>query len=210
MKCTAILLVFCALQLFSQTKSGEGPTIPNLPDVNPQILKLAIEDQWDRGNDMFGQGKAAPPKDIDWKSVNEHDEQRHAEVHKLVNANQLKSGKDYYFAALIFQHSTKADDLMFGHVLAMTAVSKGDVPAKWMAAATLDRYLNALGQPQVFGTQFHCDQAKGWTLEPYDRQALSDSERALWSVNSLADQERMLKDMQNGVSGGPTPFRSCK
>lgn len=211
MKNIVILILFCALRpLSSQTKVEEGPTIPSLPDVNPQILKLVIEDQWDRGNDMFGQSKPTTPTGIDWKRVSERDEERHGEVHKLLSANQLKSARDYYFAALIFQHSTRADDLMFGHVLAMTAVSKGDASAKWMAAATLDRYLNALGQPQVFGTQFHCDQGKGWTLEPYNRQTLSDAERALWSVNSVADQERMLRDMQNGVSGGPTQVRTCK
>jgi hypothetical protein len=31
-----------------------SPTIPNEADVNPELLKLVILDQWDRGSDMFG------------------------------------------------------------------------------------------------------------------------------------------------------------
>jgi hypothetical protein len=31
-----------------------SPTIPNETDVNPELLKLVILDQWDRGSDMFG------------------------------------------------------------------------------------------------------------------------------------------------------------
>ena len=211
MKLTSILLVLCAVQpFFSQNKPAQKPTIPNLPDVNPQLLQLVIDDQWDRGNDMFGQSGPAAPREIDWKRVRERDEQRHAEVHKLVQANQLRSGRDFYFAAIIFQHSDKADDLMLGHVLAMTAVAKGYANAKWMAAATLDRYLNTIRQPQIFGTQFHCLKGAARTMDPYDRNVLSDSERALWDVAPLADQEQMLKNMQDGQGSRHNPTKDCR
>ena len=29
------------------------PTVPDLPGVNPEILTLVVQDQWDRGVDMF-------------------------------------------------------------------------------------------------------------------------------------------------------------
>ena len=34
--------------------SALRPTFPKLPDANPEMVEIAIEDQWDRGNDMFG------------------------------------------------------------------------------------------------------------------------------------------------------------
>jgi hypothetical protein len=36
----------------------------------------------------------------------------------------------------------------------MVAVAKGHPNSRWIAAATLDRYLMAAGQSQVFGTQY--------------------------------------------------------
>lgn len=45
------------------------PTVPNLPDANPEVLQLAIQDQWDRGNDMFGGGKPIPPRTCTARAV---------------------------------------------------------------------------------------------------------------------------------------------
>jgi hypothetical protein len=38
---------------------------------------------------------------------------------------------------------------------------KSDLDARWIAAATLDRYLQRIGQPQVFGTQFSSTMENG-------------------------------------------------
>ena len=38
------------------------------------------------------------------------------------------------------------------HTLAMVAVARGDADARWIGAATLDRYLQAIGRPQVYRT----------------------------------------------------------
>jgi hypothetical protein len=53
-----------------------------------------------------------------------------------------------------------------------TAIGRGDVDARWLAAATLDRFLQRLGQPQVLGTQFSSkmeNRQQTWTMEPYNR-----------------------------------------
>ena len=44
--------LFALSVLVAQTPNS--PTIPNEADVNPELLKLVILDQWDRGSDMFG------------------------------------------------------------------------------------------------------------------------------------------------------------
>jgi len=36
----------------------------------------------------------------------------------------------------------------------LVAAAKGDQGAAWIAAATLDRYLQSVRQPQIYGTQF--------------------------------------------------------
>ena len=99
----------------------------------------------------------------------------------------------------MFQHSGTPDSLALAHVLAMTAVSKGQATAKWLAAATLDRYLQSVKAPQLFGTQFTGGpEASSWTMEPYDRKVLADSVRASWCVVPQAEQDRILRDLQHG------------
>jgi hypothetical protein len=190
--------------------STAGPTIPPLKNVNPEVLKLVVEDQWDRGNDMFGKGQVKAQKDIDWKVVAAHDNVRHQEIRELLAAGKLKTSSDYNYASLIFQHSGDPSDLMLAHLLSSTSVSMGG-NGKWMMAATLDRYLHSIKQPQIFGTQFFStDGDHTWTMEPYNRSTLTDAERALWCVVPLAEQEKVLDSMQKGNGRASTSIEGCK
>jgi hypothetical protein len=208
--CLLTVLARCAPSLSQQVVIADSPTVPNLADVKPQILQLVIQDQWDRGYDMFGGKPRANAGAIDWKSVSERDDARHAEAQKLLSQGAVETGREYFFVALLFQHSAKPEELMLAHVLAVTAVGKGNVRAKWMAAATMDRYLQSIKQPQVFGTQFLKDEKGIWTMEPYARTTISDALRAQWCVVSLAEQEMVLKAYQNGNEGRPTSTPDCK
>lgn len=194
--------------LAQQTASKQSPTIPNLPDVKPEVLDLVVQDQWDRCNDMFGEKHRVDSCTIK-PSIVEHDAARHAKAKELLAQGRIESGREYFFMALLFQHSGDPDELMLAHVLAITAASKGFSHAKWMAAATMDRYLQTIHQPQIFGTQFKLT-AGQWTMEPYSRNAISDALRAEWCVISLADQERVLKAYQQGSANTSTTTPDCK
>ncbi len=181
-----------------------------MPDANPEILRLLLEDQWDRGVDMFGAGQVRAPETLDWKAIEARDTARQLSAHRLLAAGGLKSGTDFWFAALVFQHSSSPTDLMLAHVLAATAVAKGNRNAKWLSAATLDRYLHRTRQPQVFGTQFETGPDGRWTMEPYSTVTLSDAERALWCVVPLAEQQRILEDVRRGKPLAPTTTGDCQ
>lgn len=113
-------------------------------------------------------------------------------VHNLLEQGKLESGRDYFFGALVCQHSGEDAGFLFAHVLAVTAAAKGNASAKWLAAATLDRYLQTIKQPQVFGTQFR-QQDGHWTMEPYNRTEFSDAIRALWYVVPVEQQGAMWR-----------------
>jgi hypothetical protein len=192
------VLLFLALAvqpLFFQdnvTKQSVA-TVPNLPDVNPQLLQLAIQDQSDRGNDLFSGKQLKTPPNL---NVPKRDAERQAEVRALLAGGKVNTGRDYYFAALIFQHSETSENLLLAHILAITSVAKGDKSGGWLSAATLDRYLWSIKHPQVFGTQYQTGSDNKETMEPYDRIAISDKIRAVWGLNSLAEQEKDLHDSQ--------------
>ena len=130
---------------------------------------------------------------VDWKAVTGTDSDRREQTRKLLDAGSLHTGKDYEEAAFVFQHGSKPDDYLLAHTLAMVAVSKGDATAIWIAAATLDRYLETTGQKQVFGTQYSSDPQHHWTQEPYQRELISDSLRQQLGVPSQAIQSEQLK-----------------
>ena len=204
-------LTFCVpslRMLAQQVPSKQSPTIPSLPDVKPEVLDLVAQDQWDRCNDMFGEKHQIESCTIK-PSIVEHDSIRHAKAKELLAQGRIESGREYFFVALLFQHSDNPDELMLAHVLAITAANKGFSHAKWMAAATMDRYLHTINQPQIFGTQFKMA-AGQWTMEPYSRNAISDALRTQWCVISLADQEKVLKAYQQGSTNTSTTTPDCK
>lgn len=115
------------------------------PADNEELSRLYTEDQADR---MPKDGK------IDWKTVGPRDAKRLARVHEMYQANQLATGADYYHTAMVLQHSHVANDFMLAHELCVVAIGKGEERAKWLAAASEDRFLMNIGRPQRFGTQY--------------------------------------------------------
>lgn len=86
--------------------------------------------------------------------MEKHDRERRVRVHQLLDAGSVKTGQDYWFAALIFQHGEKPEDYLLAHALALTAAYKGNRNGRWLAAASLDRYLLSISRKQTYGTQF--------------------------------------------------------
>ena len=192
-------------------QSQEKPTIPNLPDVNHELLEIVVADQWDRGMDMFSGRQVKAPESLDWQQISARDVERKKAVRSLLGSGEIKSGREFQFAALVFQHSADSADLHTAHILATTAVAKGNPHARWLAAASLDRLLWNLDRPQVFGTQFKQDAGTNkWTMDPYDRESIPDTVRAAWCVVGSTEQARILKSLEAGAGNPSTSVPDCK
>lgn len=113
----------------------------------------------------------------------------------------LATAEDYYHAAMIFQHGEVLEEIWQAHVLALEAAELGSTPARWMAAAALDRWLMMQGQPQRYGTQFVPDGTRYrlWDVDP----ATSDADRTAWDVPTLAHQARRAEHMTRTVPQPP-------
>lgn len=139
---------------------------------------------------IFGADQAdRQTADIDWSIVGPADDKRRARTEELLGSGALQSGDDYYHAAFIFQHGAEPDDYLKAHLLATIAVARGRPDAVWIASATLDRYLQAIGKPQVLGTQYSTPADGPTTQEPYDRALISDAMRKALHVPSIDEQE---------------------
>ncbi len=137
---------------------------------------------------------------IDWPVVREADRARRVRTQALLDTGQLHSADDFYHAAFVFQHGDLAEDCLKAHALAVVAAARGKPEAAWIAAATLDRYLQRIGQPQIYGTQYLSHGDNVWTQEPYRRDLLSDAVRDATGVPPIARQEEKLKKL-----GHPAP-----
>lgn len=136
---------------------------------------------------------------IDVLAMVEGDRLRRAQTQALIDTGKLNSADDYYHAAFVFQHGDLAEDCLKAHALAVVAAAKGKSEAAWIAAATLDRYLQRIGQPQIYGTQFLRNDGEAWTQEPYRKDLLSDAIRQASGVQTIAKQHAQLEEMTHKV-----------
>jgi hypothetical protein len=166
-----------------------------------RVHQLEVEDQSEN------------PGNISAAKYYRHGDARRAEVRKLLEEGKLTSGEDFSDAALIFQHGQTPEEFLFAHVLAVEALIRGGSADKWLAAATLDRYLQAVNRPQIFGTQYPGDKAAGntpkpqvdphvmniqRTQQPYDAKLLPESVRQDFCVPDVSQQEKNLAIFNTG------------
>lgn len=146
-----------------------------LGSSNSELALMVEEDQFDRTE----QRKANP-------EVETQDARRLRQAKKFVKEGKVKTALDYYHAALIFQHGKQAAEYKQAHDLALKALELDpDLrDARWLAAASMDRWLWARGKAQIYGTQMQKVNGK-WTRAPFDEQAVSDSDRRKMNVPIL-------------------------
>jgi hypothetical protein len=120
----------------------------------------------------------------------QRDATRRERVLQMYRSGELRFAKDFYHAAMILQHSDVPEHYLLAHELSVTAVFEhGEEDetwidkAKWLAAASEDRFLRAIDRPQGFGTQYRSDDVE-YRLEPMDAQ-VTDGLRSRWKVPSL-------------------------
>lgn len=165
--------------VFEDWRAEQTYSLDDDAPSNPEMKRIFDEDQNDR--------KSWP--NIDWSAVSKADAARRTATMKLLNAGALRSGEDFEWAANVFQHGSDPNDFLLAHTLAIVAIRKGYADGTWIAAATLDRYLQSIKQPQIYGTQFLNPDNKATTQEPYNSTLISDALRRLLGVPDLAAQQ---------------------
>jgi len=160
-------------------------------EVSGELARMFAEDQGDRTPQSAGP--------IDWNVVGPRDSVRLARVKQMCRSQRLSTGMDHYHAAMILQHAHEPDDYLLAHELCIVAVGKGVEQAKWLAAASEDRYLMNIGRPQRFGTQYRIDGTDGkWSL--YDvGEGMADGVRRDFNVPPLYEAQEYAEKMNAEV-----------
>jgi hypothetical protein len=177
----ATALILFALPLLAQDSTTRRPLANN-----PELEQLYRDDQAERTG-----GKKPGP------DAPQRDQERLRRVAAIVDAGTAQTGDDYFHAAQVYNHGAAPEELLRGHVLAVLAAAKGNVQARFLSAASLDRYLRETGRAQVFGTQYTM-QGSTATMGLYDR-SMSDALRAEFDVPSLKEQEARLAELNKRI-----------
>lgn len=132
---------------------------------------------------------------INWEELYAEDSSRRESVLSILQASGIRTARDYFHAAMIFQHGDSPDDVRLAHSFATIAASLDPyLPnANWLKAATWDRLLLNFDQPQWYGTQFVRDSEGKLTLYTMEPDVISDEQRAAWSVPTVAESLERLE-----------------
>lgn len=166
-------------------------------ESNADLKKIVEEDQAAR----------TVQSKTDWKPISRTDADRRLLVRKMIDSGQLHTAEDYRGAALVFQHGSQPDDYLLAHSLAVIAASKGDKTGTWLAAATLDRYLQSKKQPQIYGTQFSFTDNTPASQEPYNKTLITDELRKQLGVSTLAEQQVQRKQLESSRPAHAAPSK---
>lgn len=131
----------------------------------------------------------------DWHEMEKNDLTRQARVRELLDSGAVVTGRDYFHAAMVYQHAQGADGVQVAHELAMIGACLGDKSSRWLAAASYDRMLMNLDRPQRFGTQYRSDEHGVTRLYQYSG-GVTDAMRAALNVPSLQKAKEREKEMQ--------------
>jgi hypothetical protein len=153
--------------------------------MNKELRSLYEADKGERANQ---------PKvnTIEYKAMRDRDRERRERAMEMVAENELNTAEDYYHAAHIMNHGDTIDDAKNAHVLALRSSELGYQPARWLAAASYDRWQMYQGKPQRYGTNYVYDgrEDRLWDVDP----ETTDEERAKWNVPPLAEQLRKARE----------------
>lgn len=184
------VMTCCFLLVRAQSPEIENKVRPG----DNEIHRLRVADQ-DERRGIMKKSKS------EWDQMAQHDVARRKRALEIYRSGSLKTGGDFFDAALILQHGDKPDDYLLAHVLCTIAIAKGNnADARWLSAATLDRYLQAIQQKQIFGTQYEGDEKKGYSNGPYNSGLLTDSVRRALEVPTLEQQKRDVENLNKSVT----------
>lgn len=180
MRSLLVLVMLCVAASSCAEKTEQRPSA--ISSDNAELAALAAEDQAARTGG----------------TVARSDDERRVRVFEILASGAVASPKDKFNAALVLQHtglticdgslkSLSAENYLLAHDLFKAALTGGVEDARYLVAASIDRYLSFTQGMQRYGTNRVINKETGAEeLVPIDRRT-TDEERAEYGVPPLAD-----------------------
>jgi hypothetical protein len=152
---------------------------PGTPAGNTRLGVLFEEDQADR--------RGFPNTRLSYKEINVRDEARRKEVLEMLKRTEIRTARDYFYAAVIFHHGQTFEHYRMATSLAWIAheLEPENSTYAWQTASCWDRMMLKRDKPQWYGVQAHRDEQNRLVLSPLDETVVDDAERARYNVKPL-------------------------
>lgn len=139
---------------------------------------------------------------IDWKVLLIQDSTRRVEVSEMIKQNKVSTSMDYFHTAMIYQHGNDSASykLAWEYSKKAAAMDSSNISARWLSAASFDRYSLSVRKPQIYGTQFLVIDNK-YYLQDFDTTKVSDADRIYYKTRTLKEIRDFLTK-QNGEDKG--------
>lgn len=131
----------------------------------------------------------------DFERLEREDTSRLKRIKQIVGKGALRTGDDYFNAALVCQHGSEFEDYALAHELSVASMILGHKSGAWLSAASYDRMLLNMGHRQRFGTQFSIQLGKMF-LSPYDGSMINETERKILVGRTLAEAQARANSSQ--------------
>ena len=130
----------------------------------------------------------------DVEELKARDSERRHELVEMIGQGGVNTSNDMYHAAVLFLHGTEPKEFLSSHRLATMAAINGHRPSRWLAAASLDRFLMSIGLPQTYGTQFeHNEEDNRYQLRlPIDDTTVLHFEKRFFDVPPVVERLSQL------------------
>ncbi len=146
-------------------------------DDRAKLAAIYSADQADRAPDVWP---------AQWEAVAHRDSLRRIQVIELAARARSWVSSDWYHAAVVLQHGSDSADFRRANDWARRAVQldSTNAQARWLSAASWDRFQMSIGQPQWYGTQ-NVMMGGLWQLYRIDSTKVTDAERQRLGVPPL-------------------------
>ena len=155
---------------------------------NLKLEELFQEDQKDRETVYDNPESLA--------KLRERDQARSKRVYVMMELDELKTKNDLYHAAVILQHGQVPADFLTAHRLAAMSAILGHRTARWLMAASFDRFLMSVGHGQIYGTQFEFNQGdRCYQLKlPVQDSVMVSFEKEFLGIPPINDRLKSLNE----------------
>ena len=128
------------------------------------------------------------------KELKQRDAMRKTLVQEMISRGEVATPNDLYHAAVIFLHGSDPKDFLAGHRFASIAAINGHRASRWLMASSMDRFLMAIGLPQIYGTQFEYSEEDGkYQLRlPIDDANILGFEKKFFNVPPVIERLQQL------------------
>lgn len=168
--------------------SALATEVKEIGSVN--LGELYESDQKDRKNDI---------DKIDWNAISVRDSERQVKIMLMLRHGSIKTAKEYWQAAVIYQHGSTIEQIKIAYSFAQIAMALDPdmKAARWLAAASWDRIMVQSKLPQWYGTQFTKSSATGkWELYEINESIISDEERMKFDIPPL----KLIREQIEGMN----------